>query len=105
MRKEGVHPAHRPVPDHLRHDGCGRDCRASLVTVHNGLMLGRERSKSESLDEARLGRRRQLLEMLGAERNRLGQVFGRGKQAVRKSLKGHIAFLERELRTTDTDLG
>jgi len=54
--------------------------------------------------DALLTRRRQLLEMLGAERNRLGQVFGRGKQPVKKSLKAHIAFLERELRTTDTDL-
>jgi transposase len=43
--------------------------------------------------------------MLQAERNRLGQVFGRGKQPVKKSLKGHIAFLERELRITDSDLG
>lgn len=50
--------------------------------------------------EALLARRRQLLEMLQAERNRLGQVFGRGKQPVKKSLKGHIAFLERELRIT-----
>jgi transposase len=55
--------------------------------------------------EALLARRRQLLEMLQAERNRLGQVFGRGKQPVKKSLKGHIAFLERELRITDNDLG
>jgi transposase len=55
--------------------------------------------------EALLARRRQLLEMLQAERNRLGQVFGRGKQPVKKSLKGHIAFLERELRITDSDLG
>ena len=55
--------------------------------------------------EALLARRRQLLEMLQAERNRLGQVFGRGKAAVKKSLKGHITFLERELRMTDTDLG
>ena len=55
--------------------------------------------------EALLARRRQLLEMLQAERNRLGQVFGRGKTAVKKSLKAHIAFLERELRMADTDLG
>jgi transposase len=55
--------------------------------------------------EALLARRRQLLEMLQAERNRLGQVFGRGKQPVKKSLKAHIAFLERELRIADTDLG
>jgi transposase len=54
--------------------------------------------------DAQLTRRRQLLEMLGAERNRLGQVFGQGKRAVRQSLKAHIAYLERELRLADTDL-
>jgi len=55
--------------------------------------------------DALLARRRQLLEMLQAEKNRLGQVFGRGKRPVKKSLKTHIAFLERELRIADTDLG
>ena len=55
--------------------------------------------------DALLARRRQLLEMLQAERNRLGQVFGRGKQPVRKSLKAHIAFLERELKIADSELG
>lgn len=55
--------------------------------------------------EALLARRRQLLDMLQAEKNRLGQVFGGGKRPVRKSLKAHITFLERELRMTDTDLG
>ena len=34
--------------------------------------------------EALLARRRQLLEMLQAERNRLRRVFGRGKQPVKK---------------------
>jgi transposase len=60
--------------------------------------------EAQELD-ALLARRRQLIEMLGAERNRLGQVFGHGKRPVKKSLKGHIAFLERELRIADTDLG
>ena len=60
-------------------------------------------AEAQELD-ALLARRRQLLEMLQAERNRLGQVFGRGKRPVKKSLKTHIAFLERELRITDTDL-
>jgi transposase len=55
--------------------------------------------------EALLTRRRQLLEMLGAERNRLGQVFGKGKRAVKKTLTAHIAYLERELKSTDHDLG
>jgi transposase len=60
-------------------------------------------AEAQELD-AMLTRRRQLLEMLGAERNRLGQVFGKGKRAVKKSLKTHIAFLERELRIADSDL-
>jgi transposase len=55
--------------------------------------------------DALLTRRRQLIEMLTAEKNRLGQVFVRGGKQVRKSLKTHITFLERELRMTDTDLG
>lgn len=55
--------------------------------------------------DALLTRRRQLIEMLTAEKNRLGQVFVRGGKQVRKSLKTHIAFLERELHMTDTDLG
>jgi len=73
---ERVRPAVRPLPD----------------------------AEAQELD-ALLARRRQLIEMLGAERNRLGQVFGRGKRQVKKSLRGHIAFLERELRIADTDLG
>lgn len=61
-------------------------------------------AEAQELD-ALLARRRQLIDMLQAERNRLGQVFGRGKQPVKKSLKGHITFLERELKIADTDLG
>jgi len=61
-------------------------------------------AEAQELD-ALLTRRRQLLDMLGAERNRLGQVFGTGKRPVRKSLKAHITYLERELRMADTDLG
>ena len=61
-------------------------------------------AETQELD-ALLSRRRQLLDMLGAERNRLGQVFGKGKQRVKKSLKAHITYLERELRIADTDLG
>ena len=55
--------------------------------------------------EALLTRRRQLLEMLHAERNRTGRVFGKGKKTVRKSLQSHITYLERELQMTDTHLG
>lgn len=55
--------------------------------------------------EAVLTRRRQLLEMLQAERNRVGQVFGKGKKTVRKSLQVHIRYLEHELQRTDTHLG
>src|SRR5688572_16739916 len=51
--------------------------------------------------DALLARRRQLLEMLQAERNRAGQVFGRGQRLVKKSFKAHITYLERELRMAD----
>jgi len=61
-------------------------------------------AEAQELD-ALLTRRRQLLDMLGAERNRLGQVFGKGKRPVRKSLKAHITYLERELHLADSDLG
>jgi transposase len=50
-------------------------------------------------------RRRQLVEMLVAERTRLKQATGRPRYALRKSLEKHIRFLERELTETDTDLG
>jgi len=52
-----------------------------------------------------LARRRQLLEMLVAERNRLGQPRSRQTTVVKRSLKQHIAYLERELRITDAELG
>lgn len=51
-----------------------------------------------------LARRRQLLEMLVAEQNRLGQTRGRQTQVVKRSLKAHITYLERELRITDSEL-
>jgi transposase len=47
-----------------------------------------------------LARRRQLVEMLTAEKNRLG----RAAKPVRTSLRTHIAWLERELNHTDRDL-
>lgn len=72
---ERVRPAVRPLPD----------------------------AEAQELD-ALLTRRRQLLEMLGAERNRLGQVFGRGKQTVKKSLKAHVVFLEHQLHSADVGL-
>ena len=50
---------------------------------------------------ALLTRRRQLVDMLSAEKHRLDLA----KKRVRKSLKAHIAYLERELRTSNTELG
>jgi transposase len=51
---------------------------------------------------ALLTRRRQLLEMLTAEHNRLG--FARARQ-IRRGLQQHIRWLERQLAGVDTDLG
>lgn len=47
-----------------------------------------------------LARRRQLVEMLTAEKNRLASA----RPPVRKSLRTHITWLERELSHTDRDL-
>lgn len=51
--------------------------------------------------EALLTRRRQLLEMLHAERQRLPRARGR---VVRRNLRGHITWLERSLIDTDATL-
>jgi transposase len=51
--------------------------------------------------EALLGRRRQLLEMLTMERNRLG---GCGDARVRADLWAHVAWLERRLARADAEL-
>lgn len=51
---------------------------------------------------ALLGRRRQLLDMLVAERNRLGTARS---AAVRKSVQRHIQWLERQLADVDRGLG
>jgi transposase len=58
----------------------------------------------EALDAVVL-RRRQLIEMLTAERARLRQATGKPRYPMRKSLDQHIKYLERELKETDTELG
>jgi transposase len=55
--------------------------------------------------DALVVRRRQLLEMRTAEQNRLGQAIGRHQRAVKQSLKKHLAYLDRELAITETELG
>ena len=55
--------------------------------------------------ESVLTRRRQLVEMRTAESNRLAQLAGRAQRPVKQSLKKHIAYLDRELAMTDTELG
>ena len=49
---------------------------------------------------AQITRRRQLVEMLGAERNRLALA----RRPVRKPLQAHITWLERQLTTLDEDI-
>lgn len=60
--------------------------------------------KTQALD-ALLSRRRQLLEMRQAERNRLLQLVGQGRRPVQQSLTKHIRYLERELAGTDSEIG
>ena len=50
--------------------------------------------------EAKLARRRQVVEMLSAEKNRLHTA----RRAVAKEIKNHIAYLERYLEKIDEDL-
>ena len=50
--------------------------------------------------EALLSRRRQILEMMQAERNRLEHAKG----AVKKDLQEHIRYLEKRLKRVDTEL-
>ena len=49
---------------------------------------------------ALLTRRRQLVEMLTAEKNRLASA----RQTIRKSLRAHLAWLDHALEQTDADL-
>jgi len=50
--------------------------------------------------QALVGRRRQIIEMLGAEKNRLKQAAGR----VRKDIQAHIVWLEHRLEHLDQGL-
>ena len=61
-------------------------------------------AEQQELD-ALLTRRRQLIEMLTAEKNRLQQVFVVRGARVKRSLTAHIAYLTRELERAETDLG
>lgn len=54
--------------------------------------------------DALVTRRRQLLEMLQAEKNRAGQVFAKEAKLVRRSLLLHIRYLEKELGESDAAL-
>lgn len=60
-------------------------------------------AEQQELD-ALLTRRRQLIEMLTAEKNRLQQVFVVRGSRVKKSLTAHIAYLTRELGRAESDL-
>lgn len=51
--------------------------------------------------EALITRRRQLVEMLGAERNRLARIADRD---VSKRIQRHVKWLQQELKTIDNDL-
>ncbi len=60
----------------------------------------------EAQEELRdfLVRQEQVLQMLGAEKNRLAQAQGKKRHALRKQIKSHISFLERDMKTLDSEL-
>ena len=57
VRIEGVQATHGPVANDLRDDRCGGDCGASLVAVHDRLVLGRQRSEPKTVYKAGLSGR------------------------------------------------
>ena len=61
---------------------------------------------SEEQDELRdfLVRHEQLTQMIGAEKSRLLQAQGASRHVLRKKIKNHIRFLEREIELLDSDL-
>ncbi|MCR4339954.1 MAG: IS110 family transposase [Gemmatimonadaceae bacterium] len=61
---------------------------------------------SEDEEELRdfLTRQQQLIQMLVAEKSRLLQAQGKGRQPLRRQIKKHISYLERELKELDADL-
>jgi transposase len=61
---------------------------------------------TEDQEELRdfLVRHEQLIQMLVAEKSRLLQAQGGSRQVLRKKIKAHIRFLERELEMLDSDL-
>lgn len=61
---------------------------------------------SEDEEELRdfLTRQQQVMQMLIAEKSRLLQARGKDRQGLRRKIKSHISYLERELRTLDSDL-
>jgi transposase len=62
--------------------------------------------QSEEQEELRdfLVRHEQLIQMLVAEKSRLLQAQGGSRHVLRKKIKSHIKFLERELELLDSDL-
>lgn len=61
---------------------------------------------SEDEEELRdfLTRQQQVIQMLVAEKSRLLQAQGRGRQTLRRKIKRHISYLELELKMLDSDL-
>ena len=59
------------------------------------------KSEEEQELSALIARRTQVVQMLVAEKNRLGRT---GSKRIRKELKEHIAWLERRLKNIDKDI-
>ena len=74
-----------------------------LVKFAQAMKLEPREVPSEQLQglQALIARRRQLMEMLVMEKNRLGIA----RKEVKRSLKQNIEWLEQQLRHTDQDLG
>jgi transposase len=78
------------------------------VLAEFGARVRPEQRPLESEEQAELRdflvRHEQLVQMLVAEKSRLLQAQGGSRRLIRKKIKSHIRFLEREIELLDSDL-
>ena len=92
--------------------GTGQLAKTDKIDAHVLADFGaRVRPPLKALDDEEkeelrdfLVRHEQLVQMLTAEKSRLLQAQGGSRQVLRKKIKSHIRFLEREIELLDSDL-
>ena len=92
----------RQVPGQARQDRPDRrDRPGSLCSGHPAASVGPSSTRSLRSSQALLTRRRQIVEMIVAEKNRLAAT---DTNKVRKLIKAHIEYLQKQLAINEYDL-